>query len=297
MVNTEAVRRLREPAAWILVAAAGLQLLAGIIMLFIGGGNGFSARAYSEAADGFFTHVTVTGLAVLAVALTTWGQAPTPQARTIAMGALGVLGGVALFGVIVLLGALFVDSTIVTAGSKLAVFLYCAAKLAVAAAGGWFVFTVFQGVQPARPQGVAQMPSAYPGYGYQQGQPLQPGQAAGQPGQQPYAQPYQQPYQQQYGQPGYGQQQQYGQPQGYQQGGVQQGQQYGQGGGFQQPSQEASQQSSSGEDVGDWTRAYGGGGAGQEGHSAGQTGYGSQQQGEQRSDEGGDWYRDNRPSQ
>jgi hypothetical protein len=319
VVNTEAVRRLREPAAWILVAAAGLQLLAGIIMLFIGGGDGFKYRAYAEAGDGFFTHVTVVALAVLAVVLTTWGPAPSPQARTITMGALGVLGGVALFGVIALLGSLFVDSHYAGAGSKLAVFLYCAAKLAVVGAGGWFVLTVFQGMQPVRPQGVAQVPQGYPDFGYQQGQQVPPGQP-GQPGQpQPFAQPYQQqPYQQ----PGYPQQ--YGQPQGFQQqapgqpgapgqppaqpGQPQPGQaQFGQGQfGQAQPGQQpygqsggARQQDSDSDEVGEWTRAYGGGSS-QEGKPPAQPGYGSQQgsqPGEQRSDEGGDWYRDNRPSQ
>jgi hypothetical protein len=48
--------------------------------------------------------------------------------------------------------------------------------------------------------------------------------------------------------------------------------------------------------MGEWTRAYGGSG-GQEG--AGQQGpqgtHPGQPQGEQRPDEGGDWYRDNRP--
>src|SRR5690606_9851033 len=37
-VNKEAVHRLREPAAWVLLASAGVHLFAGIIALFAGGG-------------------------------------------------------------------------------------------------------------------------------------------------------------------------------------------------------------------------------------------------------------------
>jgi hypothetical protein len=334
LVNKEAVQRLREPAAWVLLAVAGVQLFAGLIELFAGGGDnsgGFKYRAYGEISDGFFTQVSTVALVALAVALVTViGPAPTRQARTIVMGALGVVGGMALFGVVSWLASLLVDSQFAGGGDKLAVFLYGASKLAVIGIAGWFVFAVFQAMQPARPQGQAQMPGGYPGYqqgGQQQfGQP-QPGQQYGQPeygqqpGQQQFGQPQpgygQQPYQpgaegqpapqaqpdygqqpgqpqpgQQYGQPQFGQPQQPGeyQPgqeqQGYQQGQPQQPgqQQYGQGapqpGYGQQPSGESQE-----EGVGEWTRAYGG--SGDQGHGAPQD--------EQRPEEGGDWYRDNRP--
>ncbi|GLZ03893.1 hypothetical protein Acsp03_13590 [Actinomadura sp. NBRC 104412] len=295
-MNKDAVQRLREPVAWVLLASAGLQLLAGLIALLAGGGaadgGGFKYRAFAEITGGFFTQAAVVGLLALAVALVALGPAPTRQARTIVMGALGVLGGIALFGVVCWFSSLLVDSDFAGGGQKLAVFLYGAARLAVIGVTGWFLFTVFQLMQPVRPQGPGQVPpGAYPGY--QQGQPQfgQP-QPQQQYGQQPYAQQgYQaQPYQQaapenrqgaaqpgygqdQYGQPQYGQPQ-YGQPQQPQEG--QAGQQYGQGG-YQQPAQEE-------EGIGEWTRAYGG--------SGGDSGSG--QSGEQR-DEGGDWYRDNRP--
>jgi hypothetical protein len=307
-VNKDVVQRLREPVAWVLVASAGLQLLAGIIALFAGGGDGsggFKYRAFSEITGGFFTQVAVAGLLALAVALAVLGPAPTRQSRTIVMGALGVLGGIALFGVVCWFASLLVESTLAGGGQKLAVFLYGAGRLAVIGVTGWFLFTVFQAMQPARPQGPAQMPpGGYPGYqqGQQQfGQPQPSQQQYGQPqyGQQGYQQqPYQQApegqqapqpgyEQQQYGQQQYGQDQygqpQYGQPQqpqDYQQGQAGQ-QQYGQGG-YQQPAQPAQEE----EGVGEWTRAYGG--------SSGDQGSG-QQQGEQHRDEGGDWYRDNRP--
>ncbi|WP_192809515.1 hypothetical protein [Actinomadura rudentiformis] len=320
-MNKEAVQRLREPAAWVLVASAGLQLLAGIIGLL--SGNSFKYNAFSEISGGTFTSVAVVGLLVLAVFLVTWQDPPTPQARTIVMGALGVLGGIALFTVIswlagMLAGGDGVNEVKISASAKLAAFLIGVAKLAVIGIGGWLVFTVFQGMQPARPKAAApgQVPGPYPDYGYQQGQQQygqqqgyeqqQYGQQAGYDQQQGYGQ--QQYGQQAYGQQGYGDQaqqgygdqqqygqQQYGQQAGYDQPGQQQ---YGGQAGYQQPAAEE-------EGAGEWTRAYGGssddsgqaGGYGQPGYGQpGQPGQ-SGQQGEQGPEEGGDWYRDNRPPQ
>lgn len=294
-MNKEAVQRLREPVAWVLLAAAGLHLLAGLISL-LGGGGSFTGRALGETQGGTFLQIVLVGVLVLAVLLVTWGDAPTPQARTITMGALGVLGGIALFGVIAWLCGMLADSEYVSALTKLSAFLEGAGKLAVVGAGGWFVFTVFQGMQPPRPQPQQQMQQGYPDFGYQQGQPGQQqygqqygqqgfeqqqygqyqqyGQQPGAEGQQQYGQQYQQP--QQYGQQDY--QQQYG----AQSGGYQAGQQAG-----QQGQQEGQQQPSADqEEMGEWTRAYGGSG---------------QDQGPQGTqpappqEGGGDWYRDNRP--
>ncbi|MFI0486290.1 hypothetical protein [Actinomadura sp. 9N215] len=328
-MNKEAVQRLREPAAWVLIASAGLQLLAGIITL-LGDDAPFTLSALVETRDGMFLQVGTVGLLVLAVLLVTWGETPTPQARTITMGALGVLGGVALFGVICWLAGMLTDSDTTKALTKLSVFLIGAGKIAVVGIGGWFAYTVFQGLQPARPQ--PQMQPGYGEFGYQQGQPGQPVQ----PGQQGYGQQAaygQQQYQQyqqygqqqpgaegqqaaqpgyeqqQYGQQAYGQpQQQYGQQQDYQQ---QYGYQAGQQGYEQQPGQPGQQAAQPGyeqqayeqqqgqqgqqpteqEEMGEWTRAYGG--SGQEQGPQGtqpappQPGAGEQQD--------GDWYRDNRP--
>lgn len=307
-MNKEAVQRLREPAAWVLLAAAGVQLLAGLIDLFAGGGDnggGFKYRAYYEITGGFFAQVSTLALVALAIALVALGPVPTKQARTIVMGALGVVGGIGLFTVVCWLSSLLVESEIAGGGAKLATFLYGASILAVTGITGWFAFAVFQALQPAAP--------AQPGYygqpQQQFGQP-QPGQQFGQQpqfeqqgygqqqpqpgyGQQPYGQPGAegQPYQpgaegQQFGQPQqqpqqYGQQPQqpYGQQQDYQQ--PQPGQQYG-----QQPQQGYGQQppAENDEGVGEWTRAYGG--SQDQGHGG--------PQGDQRQDEG-DWYRDNRP--
>ncbi len=301
-MNKEAVQRLREPAAWVLLAAAGLHLLAGLISL-LGGDGTFTGRALGETRGGTFLQIALVGILVLAVLLVTWGETPTPQARTITMGALGVLGGIVLFGVIAWLSGMLADSEYTSAVTKLSAFLEGAGKLAVVGAGGWFVFTVFQGMQPARPKAQPQMQPGYPDFGYQQGQQGQ--QQFGQPQQYGQQQDYQQQgyEQQQFGQQQYQQygqqqpgaegqqaaqqygQQQYGQPQQY---GQQDYQQYGAQGGYQAGQQQPqNQQPAADEEMGEWTRAYGGSG-GDQGPQGTQP---APPQGEQ----GGDWYRDNRP--
>ncbi|WP_141581128.1 hypothetical protein [Actinomadura sp. WMMA1423] len=305
-MNKEAVQRLREPAAWVLLAAAGVHLLAGIIQLLAGGGT-FTLRALSQTNDGTFIQVAMVGLVALAVALTTSGATPTPQARTIAMGALGILGGIALFGVIAWLSGMLADSDYAGAVSKLTTFLVGAGDLAVVGVGGWFVFTVFKGMQPPRPQQPQmQQQGGYPDYGYQQGQQQYGQQQYGQQDYQQYQQygqqqagegqqAPQQGYEQQYGQQQYGQaaqqgygQQQYGQ-QDYQQYGAQGGYQAGQQG-YDQQGQQQGQPSADQEEMGEWTRAYGGSGG------SGQDPQGTQPAPPQGGDqEAGDWYRDNRP--
>ena len=318
-MNKEAVQRLREPAAWVLLASAGVQLLAGIISL-LGESGTFTGRAMLETRDGMFLQIGIAGILVLAVLLVSWGDRPTPQARNITMGALGVLGGVAVFGIVCWLGGMLVDSEAAGALTKLTVFLAGAGKIAVVGVGGWYVFTVFQAMQPPRPQQgqPPQMQQGYPDFGYQQGQQHgQQGYGQQQYGQQDYGQQqygqqgYGQQYQQygqqagaegqqaaqpgyeqqQYGQPGYGQQQGYEQQQPGQQYGQQPGQQYGQPGYGQQGGyqQGYEQQPASDEEMGEWTRAYGG---------SGQDPQGTQPApgGENRPDDGGDWYRDNRPT-
>ncbi|WP_026341018.1 hypothetical protein [Actinomadura atramentaria] len=317
-MNKEAVQRLREPAAWVLLAAAGVQLLAGLLDLLISSSeySTFSGRALSETTGGMFTGVATVALLVVAVLLVTHTAAePTSQARTITLASLVVVGGLALFGVVAWLAGMFTDLGEGSSSSiKLVAFLYGASKLAVIGISGWFIFTVFQALPSAPKAAAGQVPPGYPdygqqGYGQQYGQQQygqqqgydQYGQQYGQQqayGQQGQQQGYdQQQYGQQQGQQGYDQQQQ----QGYDQYAQQQYQQYGQQGqqqGQQDP-QQAAQQAED-ESAGEWTRAYGGdqGQQGQQGQQQpGQQGYG-QQYGQQGGEQGGaDWYRDNRPPQ
>ena len=264
------VQRLREPGAWVLLGAVALQILSGLISLLFGGnGLPFTFRAFQfVSADEFFTGASVVGIALIAVLLATrLGGPPTPQARTIVMGALGLLGLIALVDVICMLAGLAVGSgeggIVVDGGlsAKVAMFLYGIAKLAVVGVGGYYILTVFQGFGPAQPAGPQypqgqmyggqpQQPYGQPGYGQQPYQQQQPPQ---QPyGQQPYQQQPQQPQQgyghQPYGQqPGYGQQQPYPQQQG-------QGQQHQ---GQQPPPSSSPRRAPAQQNEGEWTRAYG----------------------------------------
>jgi hypothetical protein len=237
-VEKDALQRFREPAAFALIGAAGLQLLAGLVTL-LGGDGSFSLKALSEAQSfGYFTGLSVAVLALAAVLLVTRGESPSSQAKIVVMIALGVLGVALLFGVITTLASLFaggggvalpdgrvVGGLSVPFSTKLTAFLYGVSKLAITGMVGFFTFTVFQGMQPAKP-------AAAPG-GLQQGY-----QQYGQQGYDPQQYP-----QQQYGQQGYD-------PQQY----PQQQQPYGQQPYGQQPPAQPGQQP----EAGGWTQQYGG---------------------------------------
>jgi hypothetical protein len=252
-VDKDALQRFREPAAWALIGAAGLQLLAGLVGLLFGGYK-FTYRALSEAeGTGLFAGFTLAALVVLAVLFVTRGETPAPQAKTITTVGLALLGAGLFFGVISLLAGMIAGSDVAVGvgfATKLSAFLYEVSKLVVTGLAGYYVFTVFQALQPPKP--VAQPGGLQPGYqayGQQYGYPQQ-GQ---QPGyDQPQAQPGYEPTQGQ--QPAYDPQQ-YGQQQYPPQGGY--GQQYGQQGYGQQYPQQPTQGESGGEAAG-WTQSYGG---------------------------------------
>lgn len=319
-MNHEAVRPLRRPAAFVLLAAAGLHVLAGLVRLFSQGG--FSANALVEtSSSGTFQSVTLAALLAGAAWIATTGEAPLPQARTIVMGALAVVGAAALFGLISLLAAMTAGGgTVEVAGQQLpqpevpgsikaSAFLLGVGKLAVVAVTGWYLWTLFQSMQPpgggrraaGQQQGQVAPPQGYPDYGYQQGQQAQPGQ-------QPYGYGQQEtPSQQGYGQQGYGQQgygqQSYGQ-QGYgQEPPSQPGQPsqpgYGQQGYGQQSQQQGYDHplgpqgpgapSAQPADGGGWTQTYG------ESPQGSQQGYGQHYPQQDAAQEGErNWYRDDR---
>ncbi len=270
-MNTEALQKLREPAAFALIGAAGLQLLAGLISLFSYGG--FTLNAYGESAGyGLFANLQLALAVVTAVILATWGRT-SPQARNVVLAALGVAGLALLFGLLSLLAGLVAEGP--GGASKAAMFFWAVSKLVVCGAAAYFVFHHFQAMQPARPAPApgmggqvygGQPPYGQDQYGQQYGQPGQ--QQYGQYGQDPYGQPQQ--GQQQYGAP---EQQQYGQ-QGQQYGQPDYGQQQGQPGQpaqpdygqqqYGQPQQgqpgQPGQQQYGGQqpDQGQWTRQFGG---------------------------------------
>jgi hypothetical protein len=203
-VNNDAVRRLREPGAWVLLGSAALQFLGGLIGLLFNSEVPFTFRAFNlVSGDQFFAGVTVVGIIVAAVLLATrWGGGPTPQARNIALIGAVLLAAIAVvdaLSVLVGLAAGSGDGIVldVSFASKVAMFLYGIAKLAVLAVGGYYVFTVFQSSGPVRAG-----TGPFPQQGYGQPQPPYGG---------GYAQPQQPPYGGPPPQAPYGQQGQQGQ--------------------------------------------------------------------------------------
>jgi hypothetical protein len=217
----EVVAPVREIAAFLLLGAVALQLLAGLTNLVRTEAQQnlvfFESYNYYLGANppGFLTLVTAAGPLVAVLMVTAFGD-PAPRAKVVTTIAAALLAVAIFFGLIfeVLLGAIgvmselsFLDGMKEVALPQLVTFLVAAVSLVV-------VFRIWQGMfYVARPKPAA--PAAgWPGYGYQapygqQGYPQQPGQAQPQYGQQ---QQYAQQPTAQYGQQSaYPQQQPYGQ--------------------------------------------------------------------------------------
>jgi hypothetical protein len=192
-VNNDAVLRLREPGAWLLLGSAALYLVGGLIELLFNSDVPFTFRAFNLVnGDQFFAGVTVVAVIVVAVLLATrWGGGPTPQARNIALIGVIILAAVGIIDALSTLVGLAAGSNSggivldVSIAAKVAMFLYGVAKLAIVAVGGYYVFSVFQSFAPVSPS-----TGPFPQQGYPQQQP-------------PYGYPQQQPY----GGAPYGQQQ------------------------------------------------------------------------------------------
>ena len=208
-------QRLREPAAFALLAFGALSTLFNTItFLFgpggnngLGGGPTFSQRAAEEVEN--LLSVVVVAALVGAVFL---AHSPShlKNAKVISLLSLVTLGIADLFGVVALFSAFGADGS--TGWDKTSTFFISLGELAVAGIGSWLVLGYFQQHQPAKPAQPA---------GYQQPQwgpaPQQPQQQWPQQPPQPQAQPWGPPPQQAPQQPVPPQQQppqpQWGQPQ------------------------------------------------------------------------------------
>jgi hypothetical protein len=170
---TDAMKKLREPAALAAVGYAGLSVLTALLNLLIppsseGVSEPFSNLAYDLASD--FFSVTVAAAAAFAVYLANHSGPSVLRARLITLAALIELGVAALFGVICTL-ALF-GSQGEPGQSKFYEFLHSIGSGAVVAVAGWYVWLTWQQHAAVRPA-----PATWqggPGY------PPQPGQMPGQ---------------------------------------------------------------------------------------------------------------------
>ncbi|ADG87475.1 hypothetical protein [Thermobispora bispora] len=235
--------RLREPAAWTMLAVVTTGVIVGVVRLLIGpeafSHLGFGSRAATALPT--LTSAVHTALAVGAVLIAGRAGAATPRARLIALGAAGVLGIALLFSVIALFGVLLGDG--LTGRGRAEDLLAGLPGAALTALGALVAWKEADRLRPARDQQFGAFPGTHPGYpvaqgygdGYGQGAPGFPqqpaqvpyGEQAGyggaaqpqagapygepqQPAQAPYGDPQQPapvPYEQQQPAPGYGESQ------------------------------------------------------------------------------------------
>jgi hypothetical protein len=190
------VARLKEPAAWIMLAAGGLDILLTIGRILIGsstsfgGGSSFAERAFTQ----FFglTSPVTTALLLGSVLLLTKIGEPSPKAKPVAYVAAGFLGAATVFGALSLLIGLFAGNS---GRSTVEFVLTGVPMLALTAVALVYLLPqVLPEPRPAAPygQGFQQQGYGPQGYGQQQGYAQQPpsqgGPAYGQPGQQGYGQ-------------------------------------------------------------------------------------------------------------
>ena len=173
-------QRLREPAAFVLLALGAISTLFHTITFlfapgqsdngFGGAGTSFSYRAYSYGTE--LLNPVVIGALVGAVMLA-HVQSHLKTAKVLSLVALITVGVAALFGLVALFAAFGADG--VPGWDKTQNFFVVLAQLAVAGVAAWLILGYFQQHGPARPA---------PGYGQQP-----PAQQWGQPPQQQWQPP------------------------------------------------------------------------------------------------------------
>ena len=114
LVSKLDVSRLREPAAWLMLAAGGLNILVAIGKVLVSSSGSLTADlSFADRAFSNFANVTspvTTALLVGSVLLLTKVGTPSPQAKPVAFGVAAMLAIAALFGAITLVLGLFAGS-------------------------------------------------------------------------------------------------------------------------------------------------------------------------------------------
>jgi hypothetical protein len=179
---------MRQPAAFVLLAANGLILLFAVMDMFVvfedWSGN-FLSRAGSSYVD--FVGIVSIGFPLLAVLLATHIKPRVPQARLITVLALVEYGVSALFGALCLLvdflhGVTDSQTTLGISPARRAFedFLVRAGEFTVLLVAAFAVFQLFQGLYTSTRPVAANAPYGQPGYPPAYGQPGYPS-AYGQP--------------------------------------------------------------------------------------------------------------------
>ncbi|MBX6384054.1 MAG: hypothetical protein IRZ07_13955, partial [Microbispora sp.] len=140
--------RLREPAAWMMLAVVITSILVGIARLLIGSSP--SSTFGIRAAVNLHSLVSPlsTALAAGAVLLVAKAGAPTPRARLVALGAAGSLGLGVVFGVIGVLGVLVGD--VPTFRDRFEYLITGLPMVALAVCGALFAISTASALQSAR---------------------------------------------------------------------------------------------------------------------------------------------------
>ena len=181
---TDAITKLREPAALGAAAFAALMTLAAVISLLFTSGGSFSDIAYSDTGN-LLSFEVAAGIAV-AVYLANHAGPALAKARLVTLVALVTAAAAGLFGLVSFFAGFGAQDASGT--GKFAYFLAGAGGAIVLGLAGWYTWLTWQTHAPARPSAPI-TPAAPGGWAPQQGQGPQggvPQQAGGQAaGQQP----------------------------------------------------------------------------------------------------------------
>jgi hypothetical protein len=173
---TDAIKKLREPAALGAAAYAALSILASAIELLFTSGGSFSDTAAGQL--GNLLDFPVALAIAIAVYLANHVDPVLPKARLITLVALGTSAVAAVFGVVAFFASFGAD---VSGTDKFAFFLSGAGGAAAIGVAGWYAWLTWQTHAPARPAAPA-APAQAPVAGANWGGPQQPGVPPQQPG-------------------------------------------------------------------------------------------------------------------
>ena len=183
---TDAIKKLREPAALAAAAYAALSVLASVIELLFSGGGNFSAKAAGQ--TGSLLSFPVALALAIAVFLANHVEPALVKARLVTLVSLITAGVAAVFGLVSFFAGFGYggyDST-----GKVAYFLAGAGGGLALAVAAWYVWLSWQTHAPARVAEPAAAPQAGGpvGWGAPQGQAGQPQQQQAGPGGAPQGQ-------------------------------------------------------------------------------------------------------------
>jgi len=178
---TDAIKKLREPAALGAAAYAALSILASVIELLFTSGGSFSDTAAGQ--TGSLLSFSAALALAIAVYLANHVAPALPKARLITLVALATAAVAAIFGLVSFFAGFGAS---ISGTDKFAYFLGGVGGAAALGVAGWFTWLTWQTHAPARPAAAAPgagggaaanwgMPQQAP----QQGQPGQPGQQQG----------------------------------------------------------------------------------------------------------------------